>query len=131
MKPVRCRKSGSMQTPEGPAAAADSGAGVRINKYLADTGFCSRREADRLVASGAVTIDGIPAVTGSGVLPGQVVCVQGEPVQPVTDLVFLAFFKPVGITTTTDRRRRDNIIDFIGYPQRFSRSAAWTVIRRG
>ncbi|MCK9251758.1 MAG: pseudouridine synthase [Eubacteriales bacterium] len=92
--------------------------GVRINKFLADSGRCSRREADQLVASGAVLIDGSVAQAGSRVLPGQTVTVSGEPVLQNADLVYLILYKPVGITCTTDTRRRDNIIDYLGYPQR-------------
>ena len=92
--------------------------GVRINKFLADSGRCSRREADQLVASGSVLIDGSIAQAGSRVLPGQTVTVSGEPVLQNSDLVYLILYKPVGITCTTDTRRRDNIIDYLGYPQR-------------
>ncbi|NLB44961.1 MAG: pseudouridine synthase [Clostridiaceae bacterium] len=91
---------------------------MRINKFLADSGRCSRREADQLVASGAVLIDGSVAQAGSRVLPGQTVTVSGEPVLQNADLVYLILYKPVGITCTTDTRRRDNIIDYLGYPQR-------------
>ncbi len=92
--------------------------GIRINKYLADTGFCSRREADRLIEAGKVTIDDAMALVGSRVGPGQVVRVDGEPVLPDEDLVYIALYKPVGVTTTTDTRRGDNIIDFLNYSKR-------------
>jgi 23S rRNA pseudouridine2604 synthase len=96
----------------------DQPEGIRINKYLADTGYCSRREADRLIAAGLVTIDEAMALIGSRVLDGQVVRVNGEPVLRDEDLVYIALYKPIGITTTTDSRRGDNIIDFLNYPKR-------------
>lgn len=91
---------------------------VRINKFIADSGRCSRREADRLVAAGLVTIDGQTAEIGSQVLPWQVVRIQGEPILKDDDLVYIALYKPTGITCTTDRSRSDNIVDFIGYDKR-------------
>ena len=97
---------------------ASSEASVRINKYISSSGFCSRRKADEYVEAGVVTIDGVTAVSGSQVLPGQVVCVNGKPVLPNDDHVYLAFHKPLGITCTTDKRDKDNIIDYIGYPDR-------------
>jgi len=103
---------------ENPSSGDPNNHGVRINKYLADTGYCSRREADRLIAEGHVTLDDAVAQVGSRVLPGQTVRVYGEPVLPDEDLVYLALYKPVGITTTTDSRRGDNIIDFLKFPKR-------------
>ena len=97
---------------------SNSGESVRINKYISSTGFCSRRKADEYIASGVVTIDGIPAVTGSQVLPGQVVRVNDKVVLPKDDHIYLAFHKPLGITCTTDKRDKDNIIDYIHYPER-------------
>lgn len=94
------------------------GACVRVNKYISSSGFCSRRKADECVESGSVTIDGIPAVSGSQVFPGQVVRVNGKVVLPTDDHIYLAFHKPLGITCTTDKRDKDNIIDYIGYPER-------------
>ncbi len=92
--------------------------GTRINKYLAETGYCSRREADKLIAAGDVTLDELPAQVGDRVLPGQTVRVKGEPVLPDDDVVYLAMYKPIGITTTTDERRGDNIISYLKYPKR-------------
>lgn len=97
---------------------ASKEASVRINKYISSSGFCSRRKADEYVEAGVVTIDGVTAVSGSQVYPGQVVCVNGKPVLPNDDHVYLAFHKPLGITCTTDKRDKDNIIDYIGYPER-------------
>lgn len=92
--------------------------GSRINKYMADTGYCSRREADRLVEAGRVTIDDQPAGIGARVQPGQVVRVDGQPILPDEDLVYLVLYKPIGVTCTTDQRRGDNIIDYLKYPKR-------------
>ena len=103
------------------SAVSSSGASensVRVNKYISSSGFCSRRKADEYVQAGLVTIDGIPAVSGSQVLPGQTVLVNGKPVLPTDDHIYLAFHKPLGITCTTDKRDKDNIIDYIHYPQR-------------
>ena len=99
-------------------SSGESSTSVRINKYISASGFCSRRKADEYVEAGCVTIDGEPAVAGSQVFPGQVVLVNGKPVLPTDDHVYLAFHKPLGITCTTDKRDKDNIIDYIGYPQR-------------
>ena len=91
---------------------------VRINKYLSDAGMCSRREADQLVEAGKVLIDGIPAVMGSRVLPGQKVTISGKTIEQEKKLALIAFHKPKGIVCTTDRREPDNIVDFIQYGSR-------------
>lgn len=91
---------------------------IRLNKYIADSGACSRREADRLIESGLVTVDDQVASLGMRVRPGQIVRVKGEPVFPDEDHVYIALNKPVGITCTTDPKRSDNIIDFIGHDKR-------------
>jgi len=96
----------------------DKETSIRINKYISSSGFCSRRKADELVESGCVTIDGVTAVSGSQVLPGQTVLVNGKPVLPDDDHIYIAFHKPLGITCTTDQRDPDNIIDYIQYPRR-------------
>lgn len=92
--------------------------GIRINKYLSEAGVCSRREADRQIATGEVTIDGITAEAGAKVLPGQVVCYRGRPVQKEQEMILLAFHKPVGIVCTTEKREKDNVVDYIHYPKR-------------
>ena len=99
-------------------SASNENAGIRINKYLAESGTCSRREADKLVADGKVRIDGEIAVMGSKVLPGQRVTVQGQDIKKNEDLILIAFNKPVGVVSTTDKRDPDNIIDFINYGKR-------------
>ena len=99
-------------------AEAEPTTGIRINKYMAESGMCSRREADKLVADGKVYIDGVQAVMGSKVLPGQKVTVKGQDIKKNEDLVLIAFNKPVGIVSTTDKREKDNIIDYINYGKR-------------
>ena len=99
-------------------SAPTENAGIRINKYLAESGTCSRREADKLVADGKVRIDGEIAVMGSKVLPGQRVTVQGQDIKKNEDLILIAFNKPVGVVSTTDKRDPDNIIDYINYGKR-------------
>jgi len=90
----------------------------RINKYISETGYCSRREADKLVESGAVLINGLPASVGTKVDVKDVVTVNGEVVGGKKKPVYIAFHKPVGITSTTDLKDPTNIIDYIGYPER-------------
>lgn len=92
--------------------------GIRLNKYIASSGLCSRREADTLIESGKVTINGIVAVQGSKVLDRDVVEVNGRKVTPEDDMVYIAFNKPLGITCTTDTRDPSNIIDYIGFDER-------------
>lgn len=93
---------------------------TRINKYLSEAGYCSRRAADALLAEGRITLNGVVPELGTKVAPGDVVAVDGQVVRlPERERVYLAFHKPVGIVCTTDTRHEpDNIIDFIGYPTR-------------
>ena len=92
---------------------------TRINKYLSETGFCSRREADRLIEQGRVTINGKIPEMGTKVAPGDEVRVNGELVQQKNEKpIYLAFYKPVGIECTTNLSVRDNIVDYINYPER-------------
>lgn len=92
--------------------------GIRINKYLSEAGVCSRREADRQVEAGNVTIDGQVAETGARVLPGQRVCLNGKPVKKEEEMILLAFHKPVGIVCTAEKREKNNVVDYIHYPKR-------------
>ena len=92
--------------------------GIRLNKYIASSGLCSRREADTLIESGKVTINGETAVQGSKVMDGDVVLVNGMKVTPDDDMVYIAFNKPLGDTCTTDKRDPSNIIDYIGFDER-------------
>lgn len=94
--------------------------GIRLNKYLSELGYCSRREADKLIAAGRVRINGQAVVMGQKVAPQDHISVDGMQLQQKENkAVYLAFHKPVGIVCTTDTRvEKDNIIDFINYPKR-------------
>ena len=92
--------------------------GVRINKYLSEAGVCSRREADRQIEAGAVTVDGVCARPVTRVLPGQTVCFQGRSVSQEEERILLAFHKPAGIVCTAEKREKNNVIDYIHYPKR-------------
>lgn len=93
---------------------------TRINKYLSEVGYCSRRAADKLIEQGRITINGKVPEIGTKVIDGDDVRVDGEPVSKSEEKpVYLAFNKPIGIVCTTDTRvEKDNIIDFINYPKR-------------
>ena len=94
---------------------------TRVNKYLSEVGYCSRRIADRLIEEGKVTINGKVPAKGTKVEEGDQVEVQGERIEKSTKQknIYLAFNKPVGVVCTTDRGvEPDNIIDFINYPKR-------------
>ena len=91
---------------------------VRLNKYLSEAGVCSRREADRLIESGKVTVDGRPAVTGMRIIPGQIVKVGRKTVSKQDDMIVLAVNKPKGIVCTEEKRERNSIVRFLNYPVR-------------
>jgi len=91
---------------------------VRINKYLSETGACSRREADQWIEAGRVTVDGVVAVLGTQVRDGQTVLLDGRPLRPKPKRIYLALNKPVGIECTTDRDVPGNIVDFVGHRER-------------
>ena len=94
---------------------------MRLNKYLSETGACSRREADEMIAAGRITINGSRAHVGSVVQPGDEVRLSGKLVGGAAarpQLVYIALNKPVGITCTTERHVEGNIIDFVDHPQR-------------
>lgn len=93
---------------------------VRINKYFSEIGYCSRRAADKLIEQKRVTINGVIAEMGSKVSPEDEIRLNGKLINaPETKPVYLAFNKPRGIVCTTDtRREKNNIIDFINYPER-------------
>jgi 23S rRNA pseudouridine2604 synthase len=107
--------SGSATRSSAPAAER---LGVRLNKYLAESGACSRREADQWIEAGRVTINGTRAVLGTQVQEADEVRVDGRPLRPRPQRVYLALNKPVGIECTTDRDVVDNIVDFVGHPER-------------
>ncbi|HEY1139069.1 MAG TPA: pseudouridine synthase [Lysobacter sp.] len=97
---------------------------MRLNKHISDTGFCSRREADRLIAEGRVTVNGMRARVGAEVGEDDQVLVDGQKLQVRTAAkgqrkhVYIALNKPVGITSTTESGIKDNIVDFVGHEKR-------------
>jgi len=93
---------------------------ISLNKFISDTGYCSRREADNLITAGRVLLNDRPAVLGNRYKPGDTVEVDGSLITAAKKekKVYLALNKPVGITTTTELHIKDNIISFVGYPQR-------------
>ncbi|MEC0210697.1 23S rRNA pseudouridine(2604) synthase RluF [Paenibacillus ehimensis] len=91
---------------------------MRINKYISETGICSRREADQLIEGKRVTINGQLAELGSRVSEGDDVRIDGKPVNEKKKHVYIALHKPVGITSTTERHVRGNIVDFVGHRER-------------
>ena len=96
----------------------DRGDTVRLNKYISESGFCSRREADKLIESGVVTIDGVKATMGTKVSKGQKVKVNGKLISKEEDLVYIVLNKPVGITCTTEHKVKGNIVDFVNHKKR-------------
>lgn len=91
---------------------------IRINKFISEIGVCSRREADKYIDGGKVTINGVIAQTGSKVKPGDEVRLNGKLLSKREDLVYIVLNKPVGITCTTEKKIKDNIVDFVNYPKR-------------
>ncbi|MGB7785499.1 MAG: 23S rRNA pseudouridine(2604) synthase RluF [Salinimicrobium sp.] len=92
---------------------------TRLNKYLSEVGYCSRRKADALIEQGRVTINGDVPEMGTKVAPGDEVRVNGELITPSKkDNVYLAFNKPIGIVCTTNKKDKKNIVDYINYPTR-------------
>ena len=89
-----------------------------LNKYISQTGICSRREADKWIDAGRVQLNGILAKKGNRVAAGDEVTIDGKLLQAKPKAIYIALHKPPGITCTTDRRDRDNIIDFVKHPQR-------------
>lgn len=93
---------------------------TRLNKYLSEAGICSRREADRWIEAGKVTIDGKVAEVGTKVLPEQKVMVNGKPAALRQHVVVLAVNKPIGIVCTEEKKEKNNIIKFLNYPERIT-----------
>ena len=100
------------------SSAARNDDSVSLNKFISDTGFCSRREADDYIAMGRVTINDNVAVPGNRVSAGDVVEIDGEPLGRKKATIYIAYHKPKGVTSTTDQRDKTNIIDAIRHPQR-------------
>lgn len=91
---------------------------MRLNKYISESGICSRRAADKFIEDGKVFVNGVKAVVGTKVFPGDKVIVNGKDISPNGKKVYIAFNKPVGITCTTETHIRGNIVDYIGFKER-------------
>lgn len=89
-----------------------------LNKYISETGICSRREADKYIAAGRVTLNGVVAQKGNRVAIGDTVLLDHKPLKSKPKFIYLAYHKPVGVTCTTDRKDKTNILDAIKYPKR-------------
>ena len=92
--------------------------GIQLNKYISNSGFCSRREADRLIEQFRVTVNGELALPAYRVMPGDVVAVDDEAIRSKQKPIYIALNKPLGITSTTDLSDRTNIISFMNHPKR-------------
>ena len=91
---------------------------MRINKFLGETGVCSRREADQWIAAGRVSVNGVMAVLGTQVNEGDEVRLDGKPLAAKPKRVYIALNKPVGVECTTDTEVPGNIVDFVGHKER-------------
>jgi 23S rRNA pseudouridine2604 synthase len=91
---------------------------VRINKFISDSGFCSRRDADYDIEQGRVTVDGVIAAKGMLVSEDQDIRVEGRRIHSAAKMILIAVNKPVGIVSTSEVREKDNIVDFLNHPKR-------------
>ena len=91
---------------------------TNLNKFISNTGICSRREAEKLIIAGRVTINGKPTELGNRVFEGDDVKIDGRALKPKPKTLYIAFNKPVGIVCTTDSRERDNIVSYLNHPER-------------
>ena len=91
---------------------------MRLNKYLSEAGVCSRREADRLIEAGKVLVDGVPAGMGMKVTEKNEIICDGKPVRHAERPVLIAVNKPAGVVCTTSEKDKNNIVTYVGYPQR-------------
>jgi 23S rRNA pseudouridine2604 synthase len=91
---------------------------MRLNKFISETGFCSRREADALIEGGRVTINSAVAVLGTQVEASDTVCIDGKPIGAAKQHVYIALNKPPGITCTTERHVEGNVVDFVRHRER-------------
>lgn len=96
----------------------DQTSAIRLNKFISDSGFCSRREADKLIDQGRVTINGIVPEMGTKVFPNDEVEVDNKPIRSKEKPIYIALNKPTGITCTTERHIEGNIVDYIGHRKR-------------
>lgn len=92
--------------------------GIQINKYISNSGFCSRREAEKLIEQARVTVNGELVLVSARVFPGDEVAIDGERIKSKQKPIYIALNKPVGITSTTDLSDKTNIISFINHPKR-------------
>ncbi len=90
----------------------------RLNKAISDSGFCSRRQADKLIEQGRVTVNEEVTTLGDRAMPGDIIKVNGKLITENGELVYIALNKPIGITCTTDRRIEGNVVDFINHTER-------------
>jgi 23S rRNA pseudouridine2604 synthase len=91
---------------------------VRLNKFISETGVCSRREADKWIDAGRVTCNGQVAALGTQVADGDRICIDGEPIGAKKNSIYIALNKPAGITCTTEAHIEENVIDLVGHPER-------------
>ncbi len=91
---------------------------MRINKYISETGFCSRRETDRLIAAGRIAVNGRVCAEGAEVLPGDSVTIDGKEIPPRAEPIYLMLNKPRGIVCTHAKNVSGNIADYMNYPER-------------
>jgi 23S rRNA pseudouridine2604 synthase len=91
---------------------------MRLNKYISETGVCSRREADKWIEAGRVTCNSQVATLGTRVTEDDKVCIDGEPIGAKKQQIYIALNKPVGVTCTTESHIEDNVIDLVGHPER-------------
>jgi 23S rRNA pseudouridine2604 synthase len=100
------------------AASLELRPSVRLNKFISETGVCSRREADKWIEAGRVTCNGQAAALGTRIVEGDEVRIDGELIGAKKKQIYIALNKPVGITCTTEAHIEDNIIDLVGHPER-------------
>jgi 23S rRNA pseudouridine2604 synthase len=117
-KKLARRKSDSNVNSNNIIKHSEKSEDIRINKYISDSGFTSRREADKLIEQGKVFIDGVKATTGTKVKKGQQVKVNNILIGENLKKVYIALNKPVGITCTTESKIKGNIVDFVGHKER-------------
>lgn len=91
---------------------------INLNKFISSTGICSRREAEKLITEGRVTINGKPTQLGNRVFEGDTVKVDGKPLKAKPKTLYIALNKPVGIVSTTDSKEKKNIVKYINHPER-------------
>ncbi|WP_348747452.1 23S rRNA pseudouridine(2604) synthase RluF [Tenacibaculum sp. 190524A02b] len=91
---------------------------INLNKYISSTGICSRREAERFIQEGRVTINGKPTKLGNRVFKGDLVKIDGKPLKNKPKTLYIALNKPIGIVCTTDSKERKNIVKFVGHSER-------------